>query len=69
MKARRGAAFGAPAESVTVRKQRALLALGARYLARTGRTERTCRFDVVEVWLSAGDRPGRIGVLRDAFRG
>lgn len=68
VKARRGAAFGAPAEAVTLRKQRTLLALGARYLARTGRAERTCRFDVVEVRLSAGDRPVRVDVLRDAFR-
>lgn len=68
VKARRGAAFGTPAEAVTARKQRALLALAARYLGRTGRADRTCRFDVVEVWLAAGDRPSRIDVLRDAFR-
>ena len=68
VKARRGAAFGTPAEAVTLRKQRALLSLATRYLARTGRGERTCRFDVVEVWLGAGDRPQRVDVLRDAFR-
>ena len=69
VKARRGAAFGTPAEAVTVRKQRALLALAARYLGRTDRAHRTCRFDVVEVWLGAGGRPARVEVLRDAFRG
>ena len=69
VKARRGTAFGTPAEAVTVRKQRALLALAMRYLGRTGRAHRTCRFDVVEVWLAAGDRPGRVEVVRDAFRG
>jgi putative endonuclease len=69
VKARRGAAFGTPAEAVTVRKQRALFALAMRYLARNGRTDRTCRFDVVEVWLGAGDRPVRVDLLRDAFRG
>lgn len=69
VKARHGAAFGTPAEAVTVRKRRALLALAARYLSRTGRADRTCRFDVVEVWLAAGDRPVRVDVLRDAFRG
>ena len=69
VKARRGAGFGTPAEGVTVRKQRALLSLAARYLGRTGRADRTCRFDVVEVWLAAGDRPLRVVVLRDAFRG
>jgi putative endonuclease len=69
VKARRGAAFGTPAEAVTAGKQRALLALAARYLGRTGGTHRTCRFDVVEVWLDAGDRPVRVDVLRDAFRG
>jgi putative endonuclease len=68
VKARRGAAFGTPAEAVTWRKQRALLALAARYLQRTGRGDRTCRFDVVEVWLAAGDRAVRVDVLRDAFR-
>lgn len=68
VKARRGAGFGTPAEAVTLRKQRALLSLAARYLVRTGRAERTCRFDVVEVWLAAGDRPVRVHVLRDAFR-
>lgn len=69
VKARRGTAFGTPAEAVTVRKQRALLALAMRYLGRTGRAHRTCRFDVVEVWLAAGDRPVRVEVVRDAFRG
>ncbi|HEV2281174.1 MAG TPA: YraN family protein [bacterium] len=69
VKARRGVAFGTPAEAVTVRKQRALFALAMRYLGRTGRTDRTCRFDVVEVWLGAGDRPVRVDVLRDAFQG
>jgi len=68
VKARSGAAFGTPAEAVTLRKQRALLALAARYLGRTGHGDRTCRFDVVEVWLSAGDQPARVDVLRDAFR-
>ena len=67
VKARHGAAFGTPAEAVTPRKQRALLALAARYLNRTGRGDRACRFDVVEVWL-AGGRPVRADVLRDAFR-
>lgn len=69
VKARRGTAFGTPAEAVTVRKQRTLLALAMRYLGRTGRAHRTCRFDVVEVWLAAGDRPVRVEVVRDAFRG
>ena len=69
VKARRGAEFGTPAEAVTARKQRALLALAARYLARTGRGDRTCRFDVVEVWLDPAGRPDRLEVLRDAFRG
>jgi putative endonuclease len=67
VKARRGAAFGTPAEAVTARKQRALLALAARYLSRTGRADRTCRFDVVEVWLAGGGRAVRVDVLRDAF--
>jgi len=67
VKARRGAGFGTPAEAVTPRKQRALVALAARYLARSGRADRTCRFDVVEVWLAAGDRVVRVDVLRDAF--
>ncbi|HEV2358444.1 MAG TPA: YraN family protein [bacterium] len=69
VKARRGAAFGTPAEAVTARKQRALVALASRYLVRTGRGDRPCRFDVVEVWLDAGNRPIRADVLRDAFQG
>jgi putative endonuclease len=68
VKARRGAGFGTPAEAVTPKKQRALAALAARYLMRAGRGDRTCRFDVVEVWLAAGDRVARVEVLRDAFR-
>ena len=68
VKARRGAGFGTPAEAVTPRKQRALVALAARYLTRTGGADRTCRFDVVEVWLAAGDRVVRVDVLPDAFR-
>jgi putative endonuclease len=69
VKARRGDEFGTPAEAVNGRKQRALLSLAARYLRRTGRGECVCRFDVVEVWLAAGDRPVRVDVRRDAFRG
>jgi putative endonuclease len=68
VKARRNARFGTPAEAVTPHKQRALLALAARYLGRRGRPDAACRFDVVEVWLGAGDRPLRVEVLRDAFR-
>jgi putative endonuclease len=68
VKARRGGLFGTPAEAVTVRKQRALLSLAARYLARTRQGERACRFDVVEVRLGAGGQPVRVDVVRDAFR-
>lgn len=68
VKARRGAGYGTPAEAVTAHKQRALLALAARYLGRRGRADAACRFDVVEVWLGDEDRPLRVDVLRDAFR-
>ncbi len=67
VKARRSAAYGTPAEAVTVQKQRALLRLAAVYLSRRSLAGRPCRFDVAEVWLSPGGRVVRVEILRDAF--
>src|SRR6266545_7454343 len=49
VKARRGTAFGAPAEAVTWHKQRKLLQLAAAYIAAKRLPEVPCRFDVVSV--------------------
>jgi len=67
VKARRSAAYGTPAEAVTLQKQRALLRLAAVYLNRRSLAGRPCRFDVAEVWLSSDGRVVRVEILRDAF--
>lgn len=67
VKSRRSALFGTPAEAVTARKRRTLVGLGAAYLTRHGLTGRSCRFDVVEVWVGRDGRPARTVIIRDAF--
>lgn len=67
VKSRRSALYGTPAEAVTPRKRRALVALAAAYLTRHGLTERPCRFDVAEVWVGRDGRPARVAIIRDAF--
>jgi len=67
IKARRSSRFGTPAEAVTVRKRRALVALAAAYLVRLGGPERPCRFDVAGVWIERDGGPSRVEVVRDAF--
>jgi len=58
---RASSAFGTPAESVDVHKQRRLAATAAHYLQRHP-TALPCRFDVISV--GGGDR---IDWIRDAF--
>jgi putative endonuclease len=67
VKTRRSTTYGTPAESVGARKRHVLAQLAAGYLARRGRGDRACRFDVVEVWVDAAGRQ-RVEILRDAFR-
>jgi putative endonuclease len=49
VKTRRSTAFGSPAEAVTVRKQRTIRTLAARYLAERHPGAGIIRFDVVDI--------------------
>ncbi|MGE5413643.1 MAG: YraN family protein [Syntrophomonadaceae bacterium] len=69
VKGRRSRAFGTPAESVTLEKQRRILGAAEAYLARSGAGHRVCRFDVVCVDAQESERSRRVTILRDAFRG
>lgn len=68
VKARRGTAFGAPAESVTARKRKRLTLTALRYLEERARggAEPACRFDVAEVFFGA-DGLARVNVHRAGF--
>ncbi len=66
VKTRSSAACGRPAEAVDRRKQARLARAATVYLARTGRHDSACRFDVVEVW-NDPDGSCRIDLIRDAF--
>ncbi len=68
VKARRSAAYGTPAEAVTPRKQRTLIALAQAYLARRAMAGRPCRFDVAEVWVAPGGRVLRVALVCNAFQ-
>lgn len=66
VKTRTDEAFGRPADAVTAQKQRRIARVASVFLARTGWTDRPCRFDVVEVLaVSSGWKVTRIA---DAFR-
>lgn len=54
VKARSSVRFGAPAEFVTLRKQKRLLIAAQGYLLEHGLTDAPARFDVVEVYLDTG---------------
>lgn len=60
VRARRNAAFGGAAASVTSRKQQRILHAADDYLAALDETPR-CRLDVVAI------EPGRLDWMRDAF--
>ncbi len=66
VKARRTAAYGSPADAVTIWKRRRIAAMAAVYLARHGRPDTSCRFDVVVVEIGACGR-ARVELVRDAF--
>ena len=61
VKSRRSDRFGVPAEAVTVAKQRRLRRLAGRYLAETGASAGSLRFDVVAIL------GGRLEVIEAAF--
>ena len=66
VKTRTGVAFGRPAEAVTPDKRRRIARAASVFLARSGWSDRPCRFDVVEV---VPDGSGwRVTRIADAFR-
>ena len=67
VESRRSRSYGTPGEAVGPHKRHTLALRAAGYVARRGLGERTCRFDVVEIWIGALGRV-RVEVLKDAFR-
>lgn len=67
VKGRSSLRFGAPAEAVTLEKQRRITRAAEAYLQSKHLPESVCRFDVVTILDSDGE--ARVEVLRDAFRG
>lgn len=67
VKGRGGTGFGLPEEAVTAEKQRRIFRAAEAYLERGRRRRPACRFDVVSILDSQGER--RIEIFRDAFQG
>jgi putative endonuclease len=65
VKARRHTECGTPAEAVTARKQRRIIAMARDFLARSPSDATSCRFDVVAILLTDG-QPS-IEIIRNAF--
>ena len=66
VKARRTVERGTPAEAVTPRKQRRIIAMAGDYLARHPSDATECRFDVVAILLPDDGAPS-IEIIRNAF--
>ena len=66
VKARASRDFGGALGAVTPRKQRQVIAMAQRYMARVGWHARPCRFDVVAVQLGGDDAPD-VSLVRNAF--
>ena len=66
VKGRSGTGFGTPSDAVTREKQRRIHRAAEAYLTRRPR-RRACRFDVVTILESDGQR--RVEILRNAFEG
>jgi putative endonuclease len=66
VKTRRGSAYGAPFEAVTIAKQRRIRRLAVRWLAEHGLRARTIRFDVASVLKERGRAPV-VDVIESAF--
>ena len=60
VKTRTSTQFGLPEEAITIAKRRRLRRLALEYLQREGRRARTLRFDVISVFMTAG----QVGELR-----
>jgi len=67
VKGRLTRAYGAPAESVTLEKQRRIRSAAESYLAGAGGAARPCRFDVVCVDAREEDAARRVTIFRNAF--
>ena len=66
VKARSSRGFGGAIGAVTPRKQRQVIAMAQRYMARVGWAARPCRFDVVAVQAGVGEAPD-VTLIRNAF--
>jgi len=67
VKARTSNQQGTPQESVTPAKQRQLSRLANAYISHHRLPDTPCRFDVVEVWLSAASSAPRLALHQNAF--
>jgi putative endonuclease len=66
VKARTSSRFGPPSAAVTSRKQCRLARLALDYLLQRGWLDHPCRFDVVSILMTPGDRPS-LEVVPGAF--
>jgi putative endonuclease len=66
IKTRKSDLMGAPQEAVGVFKRKQISRLANAYLSAAENAEVPCRFDVVEVWLSPGQKP-RVQWIENAF--
>jgi putative endonuclease len=67
VRARKSSYRGSAAESVTASKQRRIAAMALDYLARAGKLEARCRFDVVAID-GIGTEDVELRVIEDAFQ-
>jgi len=63
----KGDDFGSPLEKVGPEKQRQVIRVAEVFRKRHRTADIPCRFDVVGVWLDAGDRVARTQIVRAAF--
>lgn len=66
VKARSSRGFGGALAAVTPRKQRQVIAMAQRYMARVRWVARPCRFDVVAIQAGADETPD-VTLVRNAF--
>lgn len=66
VKSRRNTISGYPSEAVDPRKQRKLITAGRQYLIDRDLGEISCRFDIAEVYFTAGE-PVKIELIKGAF--
>jgi putative endonuclease len=66
VKTRASDKMGAPQEAVGVAKQKQISRLANAYLSTQEIGDVPCRFDVIEVWLSPGEKP-RVAWIENAF--